>query len=131
MLTARQIMSEKLLTIQPDCSIRQAIDLLLEKGVSGLPVVDGDNRLVGIVTEYALLAIAYDEKVSQQTVADHMTTEVLTIDADDPVSKAADMCIAHRVRRVPVMEDGRLVGLIARRDVLKALHRDKVPAASY
>ena len=91
-----------------------------------MPVVDAVGRLVGIVTEFALLAIAYDHKVSSETVAEHMTTDVLTINADDPVSKAADLCIAHRVRRVPVMENGQLVGLIARRDVLKALHREQL-----
>jgi CBS domain-containing protein len=50
-----------------------------------------------------------------------MTREVITVDADDPLSRVADLCIVHRVRRVPVMRDGRLVGIIARRDVLRAL----------
>ena len=50
-----------------------------------------------------------------------MTREVITVDVDDPISRIADLCIVHRVRRVPVMKDGRLVGVIARRDVLRAL----------
>ena len=123
MSTAREIMTENVTTIKRDCSIEDAIKLLLGKQVSGLPVVDDFGHLVGIVTEFALLAIAYDQSVLQDTVEMHMTTEVLTVDADDPLNKAADLCIAHRVRRLPVMEDGRLVGLISRRDVLMAMHQ--------
>jgi CBS domain-containing protein len=50
-----------------------------------------------------------------------MTREVITVDVNDPVSRIADLCIVHRVRRVPVMQDGRLIGIIARRDVLRTL----------
>ena len=55
---------------------------------------------------------------------------MLTINADEPINKVADMCIAHRVRRVPVLENGRLVGLIARRDVLKAMYEAQAPVCT-
>jgi len=83
-----------------------------------------------VITEYALLAIIYDHEVGQQTVASHMTKEVLTVDINDPINKVADLCIVHRVRRVPVMEEGCLVGLISRRDVLKAMHELHQPACT-
>jgi len=121
MLTARAIMTPDLVTVQPDSSIEEAIELLLDKQISGLPVVDHDGRLVGLITEFALLAIAYDHRVKNHTVSQHMTRELITVEADDPISRVADLCIVHRVRRVPVMKNGRLVGLIARRDVLRAL----------
>jgi CBS domain-containing protein len=50
-----------------------------------------------------------------------MTRELITVAPDDPVSRVADLCIVHRVRRLPVLQNGRLVGIIARRDVLRAL----------
>jgi CBS domain-containing protein len=121
MLTAGAIMTTHLTTVRPDASIEEAIEMLLSQSISGLPVVDDDGRLVGVITEFALLAVTYDKRVKNHTVSQHMTREVITVDVNDPVSRIADLCIVHRVRRVPVMESGRLIGVIARRDVLRAL----------
>ncbi len=122
MLTARDIMTEQLVTIRPTATVREAVELLLSKEISGLPVVDENDRLVGIITEFALMAVAYEIDVLDEPVSQHMTTELLTIDVEDSVRKVADLCVVHRVRRVPVLENGHLVGLIARRDVLKAVY---------
>jgi CBS domain-containing protein len=121
MLTAGAIMTPDLVTVGPELSIEEAIETLLSKEISGLPVVDESGRLVGVITEFALLAVAYDQRVKNHTVSQHMTRDVITVDVNDPLSRVADVCIVHRVRRVPVMQNGRLVGLIARRDVLRAL----------
>jgi CBS domain-containing protein len=123
MLTAAEMMTEELVTISPESSIQEATELLLDKQISGLPVVDHDGRLVGVITEFALLAMVYDQTVQHHPVSRHMTREVITVDAGDPINRIADLCIVHRVRRLPVMKSGRLVGLIARRDVLKALYQ--------
>jgi len=127
MLTAGSIMTTDLVTVRPDSSIEEAIESLLSQRISGLPVIDDDGRLVGVITEFALLAVTYDKRVKNHTVSQHMTREVITVDVNDPVSRIADLCIVHRVRRVPVMQDGRLIGVIARRDVLRALVEE--PAA--
>jgi CBS domain-containing protein len=128
MLTAESIMTEALVTIRPEASIRDAIEMLIGKEISGLPVIDSQSRLVGVITEFAMLAMVYDHEVRCQTVGQHMTREVITVNVDDPISRIADLCIVHRVRRLPVMRDGKLVGLIARRDVLKALYQDSEKA---
>lgn len=129
MLTARDIMTEGVITTRPTSKIQEAIETLLSERISGLPVLDDRGRLVGIVTEFALLAVAYDERVLSDTVAQHMTTDLLTVDVDDPVRKVADLCVVHRVRRVPVLDHGKLVGLIARSDVLRAVYDSTVAAA--
>jgi CBS domain-containing protein len=121
MLTAGDIMTSEIISVQPHTSIEDAIDLLLDKQISGAPVVDEDGHIVGMITEFALLAVAYDHQVKNHTVGQHMTRELVSAAVNDPISRVADLCIVHRVRRVPVMQDGRLVGLIARRDVLRAL----------
>jgi len=120
MLTARHIMTSKLVTIRPDATVEETINLLVEKQISGLPVTDDQGHLLGIVTEFALLAVAYDPKVRTDPVSEHMTKHVMSVGADDSMSKIADLCILHRIRRVPVLQDGKLVGLISRRDVLRA-----------
>jgi CBS domain-containing protein len=121
MLTAGAIMTTNIVTSRPNVSIEAAIDTLLSQEISGLPVTDDDGRLVGVITEFALLAVAYDRRVKNHTVSQHMTRDIIAVDIDDPISRVADLCIVHRVRRVPVMKDGRLVGIISRRDVLRAL----------
>ncbi len=121
MMTAGAIATTDLVTVRPDASLEEAIEILLTQQISGLPVIDDEGRLVGVITEFALLAVAYDRRVKNHTVSQHMTRDLITVDVDDPISRVADLCIVHRVRRVPVMKDGRLVGVIARRDVLRAL----------
>lgn len=122
MMTASEIMTDCLTTIHPEASCEEAIETLLTQEISGLPVTNEDGHLIGIITEFALLGTVYDQQLKTQTVAQHMTRELITVDADDPICRVADLCIVHRVRRLPVMKNGRLVGLIARRDVLRALH---------
>lgn len=126
MLTARDIMTENVVTVRPTSSIREATELILREQVSGLPVVDGEERLAGIISEFALLATAYDRKVMSDSIANHMTSEVVSVDVDDPIRKVADLFIVHRVRRMPVMERGRLVGVISRRDVLQAVYETQL-----
>lgn len=130
MLTAGQIMTPGVTTIRPEATLQEAIDTLLNLGISGLPVVDDQDRLVGVITEFALLAMAYDKDILNATVEQHMTREVITADASDPLSRIADLCIVHRVRRVPVIEEGRLVGLLSRRDVLKAMCNTHAPVCT-
>lgn len=130
MLTARDIMSDRVLTIGPDAFLQEAIEVLISLKVSGLPVVDVNGRLIGIITEFALLTTAYDATTACETVGQHMTADVLTVNADDPIRKVADQFIVHRVRRVPVLEKGRIVGLITRRDVLKAVFESEPQVCS-
>lgn len=121
MLCAKDIMTRNVVTIGANSTVKEAIEILLEAKISGLPVVDEYGRLIGIVTEFALLAIAYGEEVREEKVLKHMTTDLITVEPEDSIRTVADMCIMNRVRRVPVVKQGRLVGLIARRDVLKGI----------
>lgn len=122
MITAKEIMTSSIVTIRPEATVDEAIQLMLARKVSGLPVVNEEGRLVGVITEFALLAMAYDNRVTHQLVSQHMTRDVITADVDDTVSRIADQFIIHRVRRLPVTEGGRLVGLVSRVDVLRAMY---------
>jgi len=130
MLNADQIMSDNVVTIHSEASIHDAIELLLGRRISGLPVVDAEGALVGMITEYALLAMAYDRSIGCESVAKHMTTDLISVEADTPVNRVADQFILHRVRRLPVVKNGQLVGLVSRVDVLRALYEAEAPVCT-
>ncbi len=130
MITAEQIMTTGVVTVRPEATINEAIELMLARRVSGLPVVNSAGFLVGVITEFALLAMAYDQRMTEQTVAEHMTRDVIGVEMDENVSRIADQFIIHRVRRLPVVDGGKLIGLISRVDVLRALYDSKSPVCS-
>ena len=130
MLNAEQIMTSNVVTIRPEALVKDAIELLLNCRISGLPVVDEAGTLVGMITEYALLAMAYDSQVTDQTVAEHMTRDVISVECDTPANGVADQFIVLRVRRLAVTHKGRLVGLVSRVDVLRALYEAKAPVCT-
>lgn len=130
MLTAQQIMTTGVVTIQPEASINEAIELLLQKQVGGLPVVDEGGNLVGMITEYALLAMVYDKNVLHERVSSFMTRQLLFVEYDVPITEIANKFILHRVRRLPVTRAGRLVGLVSRSDVLRGLYRSTAPVCT-
>ncbi|HRE99986.1 MAG TPA: CBS domain-containing protein [Pirellulaceae bacterium] len=121
MLTAKDIMNPKVITIGPHATVGDAINSLLERRISGLPVVNERGDLVGVITEFALLAAAYDGKVRNDPVSKHMTKQVLSVDENASLQSIADTFIIHRVRRVPVLRQNHLIGQISRRDLLRAV----------
>jgi CBS domain-containing protein len=131
MLTAADLMTTDVVTVCPDTTMDDAIHLLLECAVSGLPVVDAQGLVVGIISEFAMLGVAYDPIIRTDPVRLHMTQPAITVEETAPVSRIADLMILHRIRRVPVTRDGRLLGLISRRDVLHAATQaQSVPCGS-
>ena len=129
--TAKDIMRTNLVTIRPDCSLSDAAELLLEHRISGLPVTTQSGKLVGVISEFALLAIAYDRNSHLQVVEDHMTRHVISVDPETPLTKLADSFILHRIRRIPVVEDGKLVGIVSRRELLRSALKAGAPICEH
>ena len=114
-----------LITFHPDQPIQEAIDLILEKRISGAPVLDENRKLVGILSEKDCLRIVIDRayhnmELSQRKVSDYMTSALRTIAPEVDVVTAANEFLIAPVRRFPVVENGVLLGQISRRDILKA-----------
>ncbi len=118
-------MATNLFTFSPDQGIDEAIDIMLEKRISGGPVLNEYGELVGMLSERDCLKIlvesAYMNMPSGKSqVKDYMTSDVRTIDISKDVVDAANLFLDGNVRRYPVVEDGKLKGQISRRDVMRA-----------
>lgn len=121
---AKEAMSPELLVFHDDMEILDALRLLVERQVSGAPVVDALGNLVGMLTERDCLRIALEAGYYTNingTVADFMSVDVCTVDAATPIIEVAELFVSSRYRRLPVVEDGQLIGIITRRDVLRQL----------
>ena len=117
-------MAERLSTLRPDMDIIKAMHVLLDGAISGAPVVDEKGRLVGLLTKKDCLKVAFNASYHQEwggPVADFMTREVVTIDADTDIVSAAKKFLDGPYRLFPVLKDDRLAGMISRHDILKAL----------
>lgn len=146
-LTARDIMTPDPVTVSPDAGVVDAAKLMADRSVGALPVMEG-GKLVGIVTEGDLIMqdvrieyptyiqlldgfIMYPpaharfeselKKAVAATVADVMTSDPVTIDAGAPIEDVATLLAEQDVSRLPVLEDGAVVGIISKHDIVRAI----------
>jgi CBS domain-containing protein len=115
----KEIMSVRVITVTPETPVRAVASLLVERRISGVPVVDY-GRVVGIVSESDILPL-HEEKPARpvRTAADVMTAPVITLTEEATVTEAARVLERHRVKRAPVLRDGLLVGIVTRGDLLR------------
>jgi len=119
LFTAGKIMTTDVVSVGPDTSIEEVADLLEEYRVSGLAVVDDQQRLLGVVTEYDLLQGIASLRMRGKAI-DFMTSEVAAVDEDACLPELARIFASTRVRRLPVTSAGKLIGVISRRDLIFA-----------
>ncbi len=146
-MLASDVMTRDLMSIRPDAPVREAIRLMLDNKVSGLPVIDTDGQLVGVLTEGDLLRrseIATERhhwrwlelvlgpgRMASEYVRTHgrvvnelMTREVITVPADTPLEEIVALMERHRIKRLPVVDaSDALIGIVSRADLLAALGR--------
>ncbi len=126
----KDYMTKKLVTFNPEQGMDEIIDTLLSKKISGGPVVDEDNNLVGIISEGDCMKQVIRGKYNNTfhdagKVKDHMSTDVKTMNPGTNVFEAAQMFLEMKVRRFPIMEEGKLIGQISQRDVMQAIQNLK------
>lgn len=119
MATVSQLMIRKVVTIRPETTIRDAIELLITHDVSGVPVTNEAGEIVGVVSELAMFDVLFAPEIQQLPVSEVMTPDVYTVTEDELLTEAAHLFAFHGVRRLPVVSDGRLVGMLTRRDLLR------------
>ncbi|MDD2372146.1 MAG: CBS domain-containing protein [Syntrophomonadaceae bacterium] len=146
-MLAREIMSRDVITVIPEEKVDKAARILVDNKISGLPVVDADDHVVGIITEKDLIVRASELKVpfyltlfdsiifldnpirfnndikkyTASQVKDAMTRKVYVVEEDTPVSEIVEIMQKRAVNRVPVVRNDKLVGIITRNDILKTL----------
>jgi len=123
-LSVSDYMSRNVITVLPQTEITQVVRMLIEHDISGLIVVNDLGAVVGMVTERDCIAVASAAGYYEEwggPVEHYMATPVEIVAPDDSLIDVAARMAASRYRRFPVVEDGRLVGLLTRRDVLRAI----------
>jgi tRNA nucleotidyltransferase (CCA-adding enzyme) len=123
--TARELMSSPVRTIRPDTSIAEAQRILLRYGHSGLSVVDHHGKLVGIISRRDI-DIALHHGFSHAPVKGYMTPNLKTITPDTPLSEIESLMVTYDIGRLPVLDQGALVGIVTRTDVLRQVHQAKL-----
>lgn len=145
-MKVRDVMSPEVISVQQEMQLKELAALLNEHQISGAPVTDADGRVVGVVSEADVLMKQVGRPPSRRrplewifgeqdreemrrrvaaTVGEAMTAPAVTIDADRPLREAAARMVDDKVNRLPVVHDGRLVGIVTRADLVRAyLHRD-------
>lgn len=120
----RDVMCKDLITFKPEQSVEEVIDTLIRNKISGGPVVNDKNELVGIISEGDCLkqiseSRYYNMPMENDTVEKRMIKDVETIDGNMNVLDAANKFLESRRRRFPIVEDGKLIGQISQKDILK------------
>ena len=121
MVKANEVMSGSVLTATPDMTLGDVIKLLVKNNVTGLPVVDDDMNLLGVVTEKDVLKVLYN-KEKRKSVRDLMSKNVVSFDENEDLIKIFKCLVENSFRRVPITSAGKLVGVISRSDIIKFLH---------
>ena len=130
MQKAKDVMTRDVITLSPHTTAMEAIRILLDNRISGAPVVDSSGRLAGVLSEYQLLAVVYDSNILHSPVSELMTKDVISVDEETTLVDLAQSLVSLRIRRIPVINDGKLVGIVSRRDLLRAVVEDPVIAAA-
>ncbi len=117
-MIARDIMTRTVATIHPEASAQEAAQLLYQKRISGAPVVDADDKIIGIITEADIISKVNREGLG---VADIMSHEIIAVGEETPVNEIAALLTERKIKRVPVVCDGKLVGIVSRADIVHAV----------
>ena len=122
MLKAKDIMTEDVISVKKDTPIHEAVDILAENQIAGIPVVEDDMTLIGILSEKDVLSLLFfygqDEK---RTVNDFMTQPAIHFDEDESLIHVCDCLTNHDFRRVPITSKGKLVGVVSRADIIECI----------
>jgi CBS domain-containing protein len=146
-MIAKNVMNRNVVSIKPNDTLRDAVILMVKHSISGLPVIDEDKNIVGIISQSDVLRhgkrpfiletvdlleiLLYEQSPENYEkelkialdlkIKDVMTKDIITVLESTPAGKIAHLMISNKINRVPVIRDGKLVGIIGREDIIKAI----------
>ncbi len=126
----KTIMTTNVVSVKRQTPIYEAIRILVEKNITGLPVVNDDMTLAGIISEKDVVKLLYDVEDKPGKVEDFMTESPSSFDQEDSLIDIAECFVKNHFRRVPITSEGKLVGIVSRKDIIKYILelRQKVKA---
>ena len=122
---AKDVMNSGLLTVRTSTPIYEAMEILATKNVTGLPVVDEYMNLLGVVSEKDILKLLYDPSTKPGLVEEYMTAGVIGFDQGASLFEVCDCLINNNFRRVPILNHGKLVGIISRTDIMTYIMKNR------
>jgi CBS domain-containing protein len=123
MICAKDIMRTEVITVTEDSTIGDVMKILVQNRITGVPVVSDDMDLLGMVTEKDVLRMLLNATGKVKSVAELMTSDIMSFDENDDLIKVFRGLVEHNFRRVPILSDGKLVGIISRTDIIKFLSK--------
>ncbi|MCK5000509.1 MAG: CBS domain-containing protein [Anaerohalosphaera sp.] len=123
--TAKDAMAFGLYTVRRETPIYEAVEIILKRGITGLPVVDDYMNLVGVVTEKDILGLIDNSQINAERVEDIMSEDVFTFDCRENLFDICDCLMNNNFRRVMILDHGKLAGIISRTDIISFIIKNK------
>jgi CBS domain-containing protein len=127
-MIAKEIMTKDIITVAPELTVRKLAMTLVKNQISGAPVAGKNGKIVGIVSEADIVA------KKGKDVKAIMSKKVISVDEDTPVEEIAQLMTKHKIKRLPVMNGGKVVGIVSRADIVNAIAMGKhvtIPSPVY
>ena len=123
MVKAKAVMKTDVITVRRDTDIYEAMRIMAENNITGLPVVNDDRTLAGIITEKDVLKLLHNFEDRPGKVEDFMTKEVVCFNQEESLVGIGQRFMHNHYRRVPIVHNGRLVGIISRKDIIAYMRK--------
>lgn len=124
MFQAKDIMTTNLITIKSEAKVKEAVKLIVKNNISGLPVVDENGEVIGVVSEKDLLDLLFNPDDLDAPISKIMMTRVTTIPGEATLFDVGEVFLSNSFRRLPVVDsENKIIGLISRRDLLRTIDK--------
>ncbi|MCK5580948.1 MAG: CBS domain-containing protein [Candidatus Omnitrophica bacterium] len=126
MIKAEDIMTKDVITVEPDTPISMVVKILAIRKITGVPVIDENRILLGLISEKDVMGLLLeDEHAEEKTALDFMTKDLHSFGPEDEVHKICEFLLTKPFRRVPIVREGKLLGIISRSDLISLLWKER------